>query len=120
MLRELGADGLEGAATEGIGHALVTTASAKGIGVAAPTASASLRALVAYEASRAGELLAEGGPLIASVHGRLRLLLAGFVGGGRAALAAVTDAGYDVLPGPPRPTKPRLLREVGAALRGER
>lgn len=54
------------------------------------------------------------------MHGRLRLLLAGFVGGGRAALAAITDAGYNVLPGPPRPTKPRLLREVGAALRGER
>ncbi|MEU3042479.1 squalene synthase HpnC [Streptomyces diastaticus] len=88
--------------------------------LAAPTASASVRALIAYEASRAGELLAEGGPLVASVHGRLRLLLAGFVGGGRAALAAVTDAGYDVLPGPPRPAKPRLLREVGAALRGER
>ncbi len=51
MLRELGADGLEGAATEGIGHALVTTASAKGIGVAAPTASAEWISVAATTAS---------------------------------------------------------------------
>ena len=62
-------------------------------------------------------LLAEGTALVGSVDGRLRLLLAGFVGGGRAALAAVTAAGHDVLPGPPKPTAPRLLREVGAVLR---
>ncbi|MFC5719376.1 squalene synthase HpnC [Streptomyces gamaensis] len=84
-----------------------------------PTSSASLRALVAWEAERAGELLNEGTPLVGSVHGRLKLLLAGFVGGGRAALRAVAAAGYDVLPGPPKPTKLRLLREVGATLRRE-
>ncbi len=87
--------------------------------LAAPTADASVRALIAYEAERARELLAEGAPLVASVHGRLRLLLAGFVGGGRAALRAVADADHDVLPGPPKPGKTQLLREVGAILRGE-
>lgn len=84
--------------------------------LAARTANASVRALIAYEAERARELLNEGTPLVGSVHGRLRLLLAGFVAGGRAALTAIASAGHDVLPGPPKPTKVRLLREVGAVL----
>ncbi|WP_184573266.1 squalene synthase HpnC [Streptomyces zagrosensis] len=85
----------------------------------APSAGASVRALIAFEAERAGDLLNEGTPLVGSVHGRLRLLLAGFVGGGRAALKAVANAGYNVFPGPPKPTKLTQLREVGATLRGE-
>ncbi|SFX65941.1 squalene synthase HpnC [Streptomyces atratus] len=88
--------------------------------LAAPSGSASVRSLVAYEAERARELLNEGTPLVGSVHGRLRLLLAGFVGGGRAALTAIAAAGFDVLPGPPKPTKPSLLREVGVVLRRAR
>ncbi|MFD0054409.1 squalene synthase HpnC [Streptomyces sp. NPDC127168] len=87
--------------------------------LAAPTANASVRALLAYEARRAHDLLDEGAPLVGSVHGRLRLLLAGFVAGGRAALRAIADADHDVLPGPPKPGKLRLLREAGLALRGE-
>ncbi|MGW5847407.1 squalene synthase HpnC [Streptomyces sp. NPDC055254] len=83
----------------------------------APTAGASVRSLIAFETERARGLLTEGAPLVGSVHGRLRLLLAGFAGGGRAALRAVTDAGFDVLPGPPQPTKSGLLREVAAVLR---
>lgn len=88
--------------------------------LAAPSGSASVRSLVAYEAERARELLDEGIPLVGSAHGRLKLLLAGFVGGGRAALAAIAAAGFDVLPGPPKPTKPSLLREVGVVLRRAR
>ncbi|MCX4626512.1 MULTISPECIES: squalene synthase HpnC [unclassified Streptomyces] len=80
-------------------------------------AGASVRSLVAIEAERARDLLNEGTPLVGSVHGRLRLLLAGFVGGGRAALRAVTAAGFDVLPGPPKPTRSGLLREVATVLR---
>ncbi|MFG2496145.1 squalene synthase HpnC [Streptomyces caniferus] len=87
--------------------------------LAAPSGGASVRALIAYEAERARELLREGTPLVGSVHGRLKLLLAGFVAGGRAALRAVAAADYDVLPGPPKPTKLSLLREVGATLRRE-
>ncbi|MGW1593394.1 squalene synthase HpnC [Streptomyces sp. NPDC002343] len=83
------------------------------------SAGASVRALVAYEAQRARDLLDEGAPLVGSVHGRLRLLLAGFVAGGRAAIRAIAAAEYDVLPGPPRPGKIQLLREAGAILRGE-
>ncbi|WP_284048821.1 squalene synthase HpnC [Streptomyces sp. YS415] len=83
------------------------------------TAGASVRALIAYEAQRARDLLNEGAPLVGSVHGRLRLLLAGFVAGGRAAIHAIAAADFDVLPGPPKPGKVRLLREVGVTLRGE-
>ncbi|MEU1193391.1 squalene synthase HpnC [Streptomyces sp. NPDC005859] len=87
--------------------------------LATRTAGASVRALVAYEAQRARDLLNEGAPLVGSVHGRLRLLLAGFVAGGRAAVKAIAAAGYDVLPGPPKPGRLQLLREVGVTLRGE-
>ncbi|MFJ4552310.1 squalene synthase HpnC [Streptomyces sp. NPDC088817] len=87
--------------------------------LAAATAGASVRALVAYEAERARGLLNEGAPLVGSVHGRLKLLLAGFVAGGRAAIQAIAAAEYDVLPGPPKPGRTRLLREVGLTLRGE-
>ncbi|MGW7352331.1 squalene synthase HpnC [Streptomyces sp. NPDC054784] len=85
--------------------------------LAAPTAGASVRALVAFECDRAQRLLDEGAPLVRSVRGRLRLLLAGYVGGGRAALHAIRAARYDVLPGPPRPTPRGLLRGTGTALR---
>ncbi|MET8665925.1 squalene synthase HpnC [Streptomyces tendae] len=87
--------------------------------LAAPTANASVRALIAYEAARARDLLNEGAPLVGSVHGRLRLLLAGFVAGGRAALGAIAAADHDVLPGPPKSGKVHLLREAGVVLRGE-
>ncbi|WP_323376935.1 squalene synthase HpnC [Streptomyces smaragdinus] len=88
--------------------------------LALPAANDDVRALIAFEVERANELLDQGAPLVRSVHGRLRLLLAGFVAGGRAALKAIAAAGHDTLPGPPKPTKPALLREVGAALRKER
>jgi squalene synthase HpnC len=87
--------------------------------LSANSAGASVRALVAFEARRARDLLNEGAPLVGSVHGRLRLLLAGFVAGGRAALGAIAAADHDVLPGPPKPGRFRLLREVGVTLRGE-
>ncbi|QWB21840.1 MULTISPECIES: squalene synthase HpnC [Streptomyces] len=87
--------------------------------LATKSAGASVRALIAYEARRARDLLNEGAPLVGSVHGRLKLLLAGFVAGGRAAVHAIAAAEYDVLPGPPKPGKVRLLREVGVTLRGE-
>ncbi|MFD8296153.1 squalene synthase HpnC [Streptomyces bauhiniae] len=87
--------------------------------LAAPSAGASVRALVAFEARRAHDLLNEGAPLVGSVHGRLKLLLAGFVAGGKAAVRAIAAADHDVLPGPPKPGKLQLLREAGTTLRGE-
>ena len=82
----------------------------------APHAGPALRALVGYEAQRARDLLDQGAPLVGSVQGRLRLLLAGFVAGGNAALAAVAEAGNDVLAGAPKPRKGRLLREAAVTL----
>ncbi|MFE5734423.1 squalene synthase HpnC [Streptomyces sp. NPDC056528] len=84
--------------------------------LARPTAGASVRALIAFEAERARALLHAGAPLVGSVRGRLRLLLAGFTAGGLAALDAIADAGHDVLAGPPKPTKPSLTRRAGAVL----
>ncbi|WP_069812319.1 squalene synthase HpnC [Streptomyces sp. TP-A0874] len=82
-------------------------------------ASAQVRELIAFQAVRAGRLLDEGAPLVGSVSGRLRLLLAGFVAGGRAALGAIEAREHDVLMGPPKPARLGLLREAGATLRRE-
>ncbi|MFF9341152.1 MULTISPECIES: squalene synthase HpnC [unclassified Streptomyces] len=84
--------------------------------LARPTAGAAVRSLVAFQAERARALLHAGLPLVGSVHGRLRLLLAGFTAGGLAALDAIAAAGFDVLAGPPKPTKPSLTRQAGAVL----
>ncbi|WP_312892794.1 squalene synthase HpnC [Allostreptomyces psammosilenae] len=78
----------------------------------APSAGPRLRALIAFEGRRAADLLDRGAPLVACVSGRLRVLLAGFVGGGRAALAAVAARDHDVLTGSPTPTPGRVLRET--------
>jgi squalene synthase HpnC len=82
----------------------------------APHAGPALRALIAHEAQRARELLDQGAPLVGSVGGRLRLLLAGFAAGGYAVLDALAAADHDVLAGAPKPRKSRLLREVAATL----
>ncbi|MEE1927004.1 squalene synthase HpnC [Streptomyces sp. TRM 70351] len=88
--------------------------------LAAPVAGAGLRTAVATMAERSATLLDEGVPLTASVSGRLRLLLAAFTGGGRAALRALAAARYDVLAGPPRAGRPTLLRETTAVLTAAR
>jgi len=80
------------------------------------TASGPLRDLVAFEVRRARALLDEGAPLVGSMPGRLRVLLAGFAAGGRAALDAIADAGYDVLAGAPKAGKGRLLRQAAVTL----
>ena len=51
---------------------------------------------MAFEVERARGLLDEGLPLVASLSGRYRLAIAAYVGGGRAALAAVERSGFDV------------------------
>ncbi|MEU5985772.1 squalene synthase HpnC [Streptomyces sp. NPDC047434] len=84
--------------------------------LARPTAGASVRSLIAFEAERARALLADGTPLVGSVHGRLRLLLAGFAAGGHAALDAIAAAGFDVLARAPKPTKRSLMRRAGTVL----
>ena len=75
----------------------------------APEAAASLRGLVAYEASRARAMLDQGRPLVASLRGSARLAVAGFVAGGLANLDALGAAGFDVLGRTPKAGPARVL-----------
>ena len=76
-----------------------------------------LRDTLAFECSRAGELLARGAPLIGELRGvRTRLSVAAFVAGGRAALEAIVRADYDVLAGPPRAGAARRLLALARTL----
>jgi squalene synthase HpnC len=81
-------------------------------GLAAPTASPQFRELMAFEVRRARMLLDQGAPLIGNLRGAARVAVAGYVAGGRAALAAIKGAGYDVLRVTPKPRRGRLVREV--------
>jgi squalene synthase HpnC len=71
-----------------------------------------LRALIAFETDRAAAMLDAGAPLIGALRGAARTAVAGYVGGGRAALAAIAAAGHDVLRGTPVPRKRRLAAEL--------
>jgi len=76
------------------------------------TAPPQLRTLVAFETDRAAVMLNAGAPLIGTLRGAARLAVAGYVAGGRAALAAIAGAGHDVLRGAPKPRKQRLAAEL--------
>jgi squalene synthase HpnC len=84
--------------------------------LAGQTTPPQLRQLIAAEAARAGDLLAAGAPLIGQLRGWARVAVAGYLAGGRAALAAIVAADYDVLAVTPRPAKSRTLRELISAL----
>jgi squalene synthase HpnC len=80
--------------------------------LAEPTAGPAVRALMSFQVARASALLSDGSPLIATLHGAARLAVAGYVAGGRAALAAIENAHYDVLAATPHPAKRRLAAEL--------
>jgi squalene synthase HpnC len=80
--------------------------------LAAPQASPQFRGLMAFQVERARQLLDEGAPLVGNLRGAARVAVAGYVAGGRAALAAIAGAGYDVLRVTPRPHRGRLVGEV--------
>jgi squalene synthase HpnC len=63
----------------------------------APHASPSLQRLVAVHVNRARRRLASGRTLVRGLPWQPRAAVAGFVGGGEAALDAIRRAGYDVL-----------------------
>jgi squalene synthase HpnC len=87
--------------------------------LAAPTAGPAVRALMTFETDRAARLLEAGAPLVGTLHGAARLAVAGYLAGGRAALAAIRAQQHDVLKGTPRPRKRRLAGElVKAYVRG--
>lgn len=67
-----------------------------------------LRALVAFEVSRARRLLDAGRPLAAGLAGWSRVAITAFIAGGDAALDAITDAGFDPLPTAPSTRASRL------------
>ena len=79
---------------------------------AAASAAPQLRALMEFEVERARQLLDEGAPLVGNLRGSARVAVAGYVAGGRAALAAITNAGYDVLCATHKPRRGRLAREM--------
>jgi squalene synthase HpnC len=75
-----------------------------------PTAQQNVRDLIAFETTRAARLLDEGASLAGTLHhGAARLAIAGYVAGGRAALKAIEDVGYDVLRATPKPAKATTL-----------
>jgi squalene synthase HpnC len=80
--------------------------------LAAPSASPQVRALMAFEVRRAGDLLDEGAPIVGTLRGFARAAVAGYVAGGRAALAAIKASDCDVLAATPRPRKPRVAAEL--------
>jgi len=87
--------------------------------LAAPTAGPVVRQLMTFETDRASRLLDQGAPLVGTLRGSARLAVAGYLAGGRAALAAIRGQHYDVLRGTPRGRKPRLAAELAEAyLRG--
>ncbi len=81
-----------------------------------PHASPAVRELISFEVDRACSLLDAGAPLIGSLRGAARLAVAGYVAGGRAALAAIRAAGYDVLAVTPAPRRARTVTELARAL----
>jgi squalene synthase HpnC len=80
--------------------------------LAAASAAPRLRELIAFEVRRAGEVLDAGAPLVGALRGTARAAVAGFVAGGRAALAAIASADHDVLSGTPLPRKRRVAAEL--------
>jgi squalene synthase HpnC len=83
--------------------------------LAAPHAAPQVRELMAFEVKRARSLIDTGAPLIGTLRGAARAAVAGYVAGGRAALAAIEAADYDVLAVTPRPGKARTAMELATA-----
>lgn len=74
-------------------------------------------ALLAGQVDWTRSLLAPGRPLVATVPGRAKLAIAGFVAGGEAALDAVLAAGPDAVWCTPKPARAGLARHLLGALR---
>jgi squalene synthase HpnC len=83
-----------------------------------PAAGEALRAAVGEVARRARLLLRAGRPLARSLHGRPRWAVAGFCGGGLAALDAIAAADNDVLAEHVRPARHVIARHTFSFARG--
>lgn len=80
--------------------------------------SPALRELLTFETARARALLDAGSPLVRTLAIRPRLAVAGFLGGGRAALDALERGRYEVLGARPRPTRGSFARRWLEAVLG--
>ena len=80
--------------------------------LAEPSAGPAVRNLMRFETERAQRLLDQGAPLVGTLRGAARLAVAGYLAGGRAALAAIGKQRYDVLSATARPRKPRMAAEL--------
>jgi squalene synthase HpnC len=80
--------------------------------LAEPAAGPAVKNLMRFETDRARQLLDEGAPLVGTLRGAARLAVAGYLAGGRAALAAIRAQRYDVLSATARPRKPRMAAEL--------
>ncbi len=88
--------------------------------LAEPTAGPAVRELMEFQVNRAEAWLDRGAPLVGTLRGAARLAVAGYLAGGRAALAAIRAQHYDVLSATARPRKQRLAAElVKAYVRGK-
>ncbi len=87
----------------------------------APSTSLPLRQLLAFEVERAAALLDGGGRASrpAPVVGRARIAIAGYIGGGSAAIEALSKSDYAVLPVATRPGQLRRVEAVFNTLRSE-
>jgi squalene synthase HpnC len=85
-----------------------------------PTANRKVRDLMEFETTRARQMLDEGARLVGTLrHGPARLAISGYVAGGRAALTAIGDSGFDPLRATPRPDKKKALAGmIGCYVRG--
>jgi squalene synthase HpnC len=84
------------------------------------TPSPGLRRLLDFEVARARALLRVGVALVSGLSGTARIAVAGYVGGGLAALDAIEASGFDVLRSSPKATRMarvratvRVLQEAG-------
>lgn len=84
--------------------------------LAAPAASPALRAAMARVGARAAQLLSAGPLLVRELPRRPAIAVAGFTGGGRAALRALRAADWDVLAQRPRPSRLTVARAVARTL----
>jgi squalene synthase HpnC len=82
----------------------------------APVASPALRAVIAFQAARARTFLDAGALLAGSLPGRAQMAVAGFAGGGLAALDSMERADFDVLSVRCRPTPVGVARRLADVL----
>lgn len=80
--------------------------------LAGPPVREAVRDLMAFETDRAATWLGDGAPLVGTLSGYARIATAGYVGGGRATLAAIREGRHDVFRSVPRPRPRRVAREA--------